>query len=221
MMISLYKAELKDASKIHEIQVKSFMPLLEKYKDYETSPANESVERIAERINQSFTDYYIIKSSEIAVGGIRIVKKENKLFRVSPIFVRDFELFPYSMDAINRLRSSYICPHASDAGCECHKPKPGLLIKAAQDHQLDLTRCAVIGDVGSTDMMAADAVGAIKVIVMTGYMTGWRKESLEVYRHKWSNVEPDFIAPDFLEAAKWLVSKMGKRFQKTFNPLHN
>jgi GNAT superfamily N-acetyltransferase len=63
------------------------MPLLEKYKDYETSPANESLERIISRLNQSFTDYYIIKSSDIAIGGIRIVKKDNKTYRVSPIFI--------------------------------------------------------------------------------------------------------------------------------------
>lgn len=62
MEISLIKAELKDAEIIHSMQVKSFMTLLEKYQDFETSPANESIERIINRINQSFTDYYIIES---------------------------------------------------------------------------------------------------------------------------------------------------------------
>ncbi|WP_262495707.1 GNAT family N-acetyltransferase [Paenibacillus sp. B2(2019)] len=69
------------------MQVKAFMPLLEKYKDYETSPANESVEKMIDRINQSFTDYFMIKTSDIAVGGVRIVKKENNTYRVSPIFI--------------------------------------------------------------------------------------------------------------------------------------
>lgn len=87
MNICLTKSHLKDAEIIHEMQIKSFMPLLEKYRDYETSPANEPLEKIVERINQPFTDYYIIESDNIAVGGVRIVKKDNKHYRVSPIFI--------------------------------------------------------------------------------------------------------------------------------------
>lgn len=87
MEISLSKSDLNEASTIHEMQTKAFMPLLDKYHDFETSPANETLERIISRMNQSFTDYYIIKSSSIAVGAIRIVRKENKTYRVSPIFV--------------------------------------------------------------------------------------------------------------------------------------
>lgn len=87
MNISLTKSKLKDAEIIHEMQIKSFMPLLEKYRDYETSPTNEPLEKIIERINQPFTDYYIIESDNIAVGGIRIVKKDNRHYRVSPIFI--------------------------------------------------------------------------------------------------------------------------------------
>ena len=87
MDISLVKSELKDAEIIHAMQIKSFMPLLEKYQDYETSPVNEPVEKIIEKINQSFTDYYIIKSDSLDVGGVRIVKKNNKHYRVSPIFI--------------------------------------------------------------------------------------------------------------------------------------
>ena len=63
------------------------MPLLEKYQDYETSPANETVDRIIGRMNQSFTDYYLIRYLDIDVGSIRIVRKDNLVFRVSPIFI--------------------------------------------------------------------------------------------------------------------------------------
>lgn len=69
------------------MQIKAFMPLLNKYQDHETSPANESMERIIDRIKQSFTDYYLIKIDNISVGAIRIVRKENNKYRVSPIFV--------------------------------------------------------------------------------------------------------------------------------------
>lgn len=87
MEVSLCKADLKDAVTIHEMKVKAFMPLLEKYQDFETSPANETVERIITQINQSFTDYFIIHHLEVAVGGIRVVKKDNQIYSISPIFI--------------------------------------------------------------------------------------------------------------------------------------
>ena len=87
MDISLLKAELKDAEIIHTMQIKSFMPLFEKYQDFHTSPATEPLEKVNDRIKQSFTDYYIIKNNRINVGGIRIVTSENKRYRISPIFI--------------------------------------------------------------------------------------------------------------------------------------
>ncbi|MFD2611602.1 HAD-IIIA family hydrolase [Paenibacillus gansuensis] len=98
--------------------------------------------------------------------------------------------------------AAFICPHEPEDGCECHKPQPGMLQKAATEHNLDLTKCAVIGDMGSTDMLAAAAVGAIRILVETG----WGKQSLEKYRHKWyEQASPDYVAKDLIDAATWLV----------------
>lgn len=87
MNISLIKAELKDVEIVHTMLIKSFMPLLEKYRDYDTSPANEPIEKTIDKITQSYSDYYIIKSDGIDVGGVRIVKMNDKHYRVSPIFI--------------------------------------------------------------------------------------------------------------------------------------
>lgn len=87
MNILLNKADMKDAEIIHLMKIKSFTPLLEKYKDFETSPANEPIEKVIMQIKQSFTDYYIIKKDGIDVGCIRIVKMDNKHNRVSPVFI--------------------------------------------------------------------------------------------------------------------------------------
>lgn len=112
-------------------------------------------------------------------------------------FHKEFET--YGFDA------AYICPHEPEDGCECHKPRPGMLLRAAVEHQLDLTQCAVIGDVGSTDMLAAAAVGAKRIIVETG----WGQSSLGKYRHKWyEQATPDFVAKDILDAAKWLITQL-------------
>jgi histidinol-phosphate phosphatase family protein len=59
-----------------------------------------------------------------------------------------------------------VCPHAPDDACECRKPKPGLVVRAAEQLGVDPYRCAVVGDVGA-DVEAALAVGARAVLVPT------------------------------------------------------
>lgn len=58
MRISLKKASIRDAEAIHRLQVESFLPLLRKYRDYETNPANEEVKRIINKLKQPHTIYY-------------------------------------------------------------------------------------------------------------------------------------------------------------------
>lgn len=87
MEISLRKANVNDAHAIHTMQLQAFMPLLKKYEDYDTSPANEAVDRIIARLNQPFTDYYIIKHLDCEVGAIRIVSLGSNVYRVSPVFI--------------------------------------------------------------------------------------------------------------------------------------
>lgn len=73
--ISLTKAELKDADTIYKMQIKSFMPLLEKYKDFDTNPANESLEKVINHIKNPLVDYYIVNNRGVNVGSIRVLKK--------------------------------------------------------------------------------------------------------------------------------------------------
>jgi GNAT superfamily N-acetyltransferase len=88
MNINLVKATPENAQEIHQMQIKSFKNLLNKYKDYDISPGNENIEKVLARINQETTDYYLIKMENISVGAIRINKLENGLkCRISPIFI--------------------------------------------------------------------------------------------------------------------------------------
>lgn len=97
----------------------------------------------------------------------------------------------------------FICPHSLLDSCVCRKPKPGMLLEAASKYNLNLKNCVVIGDVGGTDMLAAQAVGALKILVLTG----WGKGSLSQYRVEWKDVEPDYIAENLLEAVKWILDQ--------------
>jgi D-glycero-D-manno-heptose 1,7-bisphosphate phosphatase len=59
------------------------------------------------------------------------------------------------------------CPHDVDAGCECRKPRPGMLIEAARRHDLALERSILVGD-GESDLQAARAAGCRAVLVLSG-----------------------------------------------------
>ncbi|MCL7424978.1 D-glycero-alpha-D-manno-heptose-1,7-bisphosphate 7-phosphatase [Streptomyces sp. NPDC052415] len=56
------------------------------------------------------------------------------------------------------------CPHAPDAGCDCRKPRPGLVVEAARRLRVAPADCVVIGDIGA-DVLAAHAAGARAVLV--------------------------------------------------------
>ncbi|MGH2354185.1 MAG: D-glycero-beta-D-manno-heptose 1,7-bisphosphate 7-phosphatase, partial [Chloroflexota bacterium] len=59
------------------------------------------------------------------------------------------------------------CPHHPDDGCECRKPRPGLLQRAACELGLDLSRSVFVGD-HLTDLQAAVAAGCRPILVLTG-----------------------------------------------------
>ncbi len=89
MEIKLVRATIKDAEKLWKMQVDSFMSLYEKYKDTDTSPATEPMEKVIWRLEQRNTYFYFIMTDDIYVGAIRIIddKKENIRKRISPLFI--------------------------------------------------------------------------------------------------------------------------------------
>lgn len=88
MQIELIRASVEDAQYLWEIQVKAFQPLLDKYKDFDTSPANEHIDKMIARLEQEETYYYFICIGSLVVGAIRVVdfQTETKK-RISPLFV--------------------------------------------------------------------------------------------------------------------------------------
>lgn len=87
MEVRLEKAIEKDAKDIFDIQFKSFKPLLEVYKDYDTNPANETIDRVITRINRPDGAFYKIFLDEVIVGAICVFWKEQTQFWISPMFI--------------------------------------------------------------------------------------------------------------------------------------
>jgi len=102
----------------------------------------------------------------------------------------------------------YYCPHHPREGappyrqdCQCRKPRPGMLLQAAVDLGIDLTRSYMVGD-GLVDVGAARAAGVLPVMVLTGYGRG----HLEHRRSRWT-VEPEHIAEDLSAAVDWILGR--------------
>jgi histidinol-phosphate phosphatase family protein len=60
--------------------------------------------------------------------------------------------------------ATYVCPHSPDDACDCRKPKPGMLLRAARELDLDLSRSFMIGDRVS-DCEAAEAAGCQPILL--------------------------------------------------------
>ena len=57
----------------------------------------------------------------------------------------------------------YVCPHKTEEKCKCRKPEPGLLLKAAEEHNINLENSIIIGD-SEKDTKAGLNAGLKKVI---------------------------------------------------------
>jgi D-glycero-D-manno-heptose 1,7-bisphosphate phosphatase len=85
---------------------------------------------------------------------------------------------------------TYVCPHSADAGCDCRKPKPALLLQALGEFDLDPTETYMVGDRDS-DITAGRNAGTKTILVKTG-------------KHP-TAMEADYTAADLLDAAKYIV----------------
>ncbi len=90
----------------------------------------------------------------------------------------------------------YFCPHRPDEGCECRKPRPGLLQQIANDRQISMRDVPIIGD-SARDLDAARSVGARPILVLTG---NGRKTLA-------SGAQVDEVFEDLEQAADALISE--------------
>ncbi|MFI5315503.1 MAG: D-glycero-alpha-D-manno-heptose-1,7-bisphosphate 7-phosphatase [Myxococcota bacterium] len=86
---------------------------------------------------------------------------EADFTRFQSHLLADFAAHDAALDA------SYHCPHRPDEGCDCRKPRPGLLLRAAREHSIDFARSWVIGNEES-DVALAGQVGCRAVRIGGG-----------------------------------------------------
>jgi D-glycero-D-manno-heptose 1,7-bisphosphate phosphatase len=73
----------------------------------------------------------------------------------------------YLAESNARIDAIYYCPHENFPACRCRKPQPGMLLKAARDHDIDLASSWMIGD-SAADIEAGKRAGCQTVLLTSG-----------------------------------------------------
>ena len=127
---------------------------------------------------QSIEDVHIIPRSLQAIANLTkseyaivIVTNQSAIGRrlITPEIAQQINKF--ILDKIQSTKGVidgiYVCPHHPKKHCNCRKPKPGMLIQASIELNLDLEKSWLIGD-AITDIQAAIAAKANPILVATG-----------------------------------------------------
>ena len=133
---------------------------LHKYEEWEWIPG--SVEAIARLNAAGFLVIVVTNQAGVARG----FYSEADIGVLHRHVDRELERLGARIDAY------YHCPHHPDFGgagpCECRKPKPGLVLQALRDWNIDPAASFMVGDKAS-DIRAARAAGVTPLLVQTGY----------------------------------------------------
>jgi len=91
-----------------------------------------------------------------------------------------------------KILKTYFCPHRADENCDCHKPKPKMLLQAAEEFNIDLANSYMVGD-RESDIMAGVNAGTKTILVQTGNVPV---------------VSPGatYVAPSLLEAVRYIAA---------------
>lgn len=123
----------------------------------EWQPLPGSIEAIARLSAAGFTVTVATNQSGIARG----------LFDQDALDAMHTKLTGLVTDAGGHVDRIAVCPHGPDDGCDCRKPKPGLLLALGRHYGMSLDGVPVVGD-SRRDLEAAIAIGARPILVRTG-----------------------------------------------------
>jgi len=105
--------------------------------------------------------------------GYRVVVATNQsgigrgLFGMDMLNAIHDKMLKAAAQAGARIDAVFFCPHTNADGCDCRKPKSGMLHEIATRYNTDLTGVPVVGD-SLRDLQSASAAGAQPMLVMTG-----------------------------------------------------
>ncbi|HKD35239.1 MAG TPA: HAD-IIIA family hydrolase, partial [Pirellulales bacterium] len=112
----------------------------------------------------------------------------------------------------------YYCPHHPSGAvarfavkCDCRKPRPGMLLTAAAELNVDLERSWLIGDI-LDDIEAGCSAGCRTVLIDNGHETQWEVGAGRL---------PEFIASDVGAASDYILSRHAHSSARRLAALHS
>lgn len=100
-----------------------------------------------------------------------------------------------------KILKTYYCPHTKDFGCNCRKPKTGMLEQAKEEFGIDLPNSVVIGD-RSVDIQLGKNCGCITIQILNEYSY---KEPNPL------SVKADYVVANISHAADLIIQKFKLR----------
>ena len=158
----------------------------------------------------------LITLKETALAALEILQNENYLLivisnqsGVARGYFTEKDLEPVSkklaelVDVLNiTINGFYYCPHHTEGkieqytiSCDCRKPKPGLILRAVKDFNIDVSKSWMIGDMPG-DMEAGKAAGCKTILV----------EANETEAEKKKTVNADYVVRNLKDAATVIVN---------------
>ncbi len=146
--------------------------------------------------------------AQLAPSDYRIVMVTNQsaigrgLLTLEDAWAINYRIVGIVHESGGRIDASYLCPHAPQDDCDCRKPRPGMLLQAAAELDIDLSRSIMIGD-ALTDMGAGRAAGVeTTLLVRTG--RGREQERLIAAS---ADSHPSAVVDDLAAALAWVLSE--------------
>lgn len=161
-------------------------------------------------------DIQHIKLTQGAIEGLLLLEKAGyKLivitnqsgvahgyFPESALFAVENHLRQVLADEGISLTDFYYCPHHPKGimaelaiTCDCRKPAPGMLLRAACQHNIDLENSWFIGDI-LNDVEAGHRAGCKTILIDNGNETEWQLSALRT---------PDYTVTDLAAAAQVII----------------
>jgi D-glycero-D-manno-heptose 1,7-bisphosphate phosphatase len=100
-----------------------------------------------------------------------------------------------------RIEDIFYCPHRPDEGCDCRKPKTGLIDQARKKYSLILSGAMMVGDSAKDIECARNAGCRAAILVKTG---NGRQAENQLRERK---IPIDYLAEDLLDAVNWIISE--------------
>jgi len=139
------------------------------------------------KLNKNGYEIFVI-SNQAGVG--RGLYSQDALDEITKNMLKEIEMQG------GRIRWISYCTHRTDAGCDCRKPKTGMIRKATKGLGIDFKDTYFIGD-SRLDIGAGKNAGCKTILLLTG------KEDPAGARD-WPH-KPDFVKKDLKEAVEWVL----------------